>query len=83
MRRRYRGQLALVCDDLRCGRRRWVGFSNRWGWMIIMAVLWLTLIGGGLLLSGCVPKNADRKPNTQVTCEPAADSGLQVCWGVK
>jgi len=83
MRRKHRGEYALVCINPSCGRRRWLGFSNRWSWLIILVALWLTLIGLSVLLSGCGPKNADRKPNTQVTCEPAANNGLQVCWGVK
>lgn len=78
-RRRYRGEPALVCEDPTCERRRWLRVRTP----VLLILLWSVLMGAGLLLAGCGPKEDKKEPSTEVTCEPSRDGQLQICWNVK
>lgn len=84
MRGSWQGAPALVCaDEQPCRRAVWLDVS-RSKLARTMLILWLVLIGAGIYtsLAGCGPKKVEQ-PQPEVTCEPAADGQLQICWGVK
>lgn len=84
MRKNWQGASALVCAvEQPCRRAVWLNVS-RSKLARTMVILWLVLIGAGVFtaLTGCGPKK-DEQPSTEVTCEPAAEGQLQVCWHVK